>query len=106
MKPREIDDWAPVPAKESPRQWWRVLKSGLIGAVASVLALILFAAIHGLFFGFHPTPIYGSYGPGFEAAFTMVVLLTLFGGLPVAAMGFVAGAVTGLIRSAWKIRGS
>jgi hypothetical protein len=105
MKPREIDDWAPLPAKESPRQWWRVLKSGLIGVVVSVLAIILLALIHGLLLGFHPAPIYGSYEPGLNAAASMAVLVVVFGGLPVAMVGFVVGVVVGLIRSAWKSSG-
>ena len=72
------DDWAPLTQKGAPHAGWRPFKYGLIWAAISVAVVVLLATLHGLFLGFHPAPIYGSYGPGLNAAATMVVFVLVF----------------------------
>ena len=94
-----IDDWGPLPQKGAANPAWRPFKCGLVGAASAVAGAVLLAALHGLFLGFHPAPIYGSYEAGLNAAATMAVFVFFMGGLPIAGIGFAVGFVVGMVKS-------
>ena len=73
------------------------LTRGLVSAGACVIMLAVGAAIWGGLSGFNPAPIFGHAPPGLEGAAMTAVHCVIFGGLPVALVGFVLGGVVALL---------
>jgi hypothetical protein len=96
-----IDDRGPLPQKGKANPARLSFKWGLIGAASAVTGAVILATLHGLFLGFHPSPIYGSYEAGWNAAHTMAIFVFFMGGLPIAGFGFAIGFVVGLVKSAF-----
>jgi hypothetical protein len=103
MQPKEpVDDWAAFPPKGAPSGKSVLLKSlkqAVVWTAIIFTALVLSFAVYCGFFGFHPAPIYGSYQPGWDAAYTGGMFFLFLGG-PTYGLGiFVAALVVSLIRS-------
>ena len=78
----------------------RLIRDGLLGVVAAMTILVVWAGLQGYFGGIAldgPDKNFGLDGAG-----TMIVLAVLFYGLYVAAFGLVAGLVVGLALRQWK----
>lgn len=103
MKPGDPpDEWPALPPKSAPSGkaiLLLALKRALIWATISVIGLVACFGVYCGLFGYHPSPIYGSYGPGWRAAFTGAIMFLFLGG-PTFGLGiFVAAFVVSLVRS-------
>jgi hypothetical protein len=98
-----VDDWLPLP-KKGASDPWRPLKWGLIGAVSAVAGAVLLAALRGFFFG-QVSSFYGTYEPGWDAAYARAGFMLLLGGLPISGLGFAGGIIAGLVKSGHRSGG-
>jgi hypothetical protein len=104
MKPKDpLDEWSVLlPKAGAPSRksiLLLALKRGLIWTVISMTVLVVSFGVYCGLFGYHPTPIYGSYEPGWNAAFTGAILFLFLGG-PTFGLGiFVTVFVVSLVRS-------